>query len=109
MKILDIEARSNEALGYLTGSDELAADLKHDADRAEAKYEAIVDAGMLHSDAKSADMRKAEARTSAEARAAMDEWLEAKRQFDKVTNKRRSEALVVEWCRSLYSNYRQGK
>ena len=35
--------------------------------------------------------------------------LEAQRKYDAVANRRRSEALAVDWCRSLYSNYRQGK
>lgn len=108
MKVLDIEARANEALSYLTGSDEIAADLKHVADRAEAKYEAIVDALFLHGEG-SVELRKASARTTPEAVEAKASWLEAVRDFDRVANKRRSEALAVEWCRSLYSNYRQGK
>ena len=109
MRILDIEARANESLAYLTSTDEQAADLKHAADRAEAKYEAIVDALILHSERGSADYRKAEARCNSAAVAAKAEWLEAVRDFDRVMNKRRSEAIVTEWCRSLYSNYRQGK
>jgi len=109
MKVLDIEARANEALAYLTGSDEQAADLKHAADMAEAKYEAIVDALLLHSDKSSADLRRADARSNAEAVKANREWLEAVRDYDRVANRRRSEAIVTEWCRSLYSNYRQGK
>lgn len=109
MKVLDIEARANEALAYLTSTDELSADLKHAADRAEAKYEAIVDTLMLASERSSADMRKAEARTGQQALDAKNEWLVAVLAYDKVQNRRRSEAIVTEWCRSLYSNYRQGK
>ena len=108
MKVLDIEARANEALAYLTGSDETAADLKHAADVAEARYEAIVDALFLHGEG-SVELRKAAARTENEAKEARADYFEAQRKYDAIANKRRSEALAVEWCRSLYSNYRQGK
>lgn len=108
MKALDIEARGNSAMAYLHKTDELLADLKHDADMAEAKYEAIVDALMLHSDAKSADLRKAEARSHETAKAAQLEYLEAARKHSAMLNRRTTEGKAVEWCRSLYSNYKQG-
>lgn len=108
MKALDIEARGNAAMKYLHDTDETIADLKHDADMAEGKYEAIVDTLMLHSDAKSADLRKAEARTHETAKAAKLEHLEAERKHNKMVNKRATEKIAVEWCRSLYSNYKQG-
>jgi hypothetical protein len=108
MKALDIEARGNAAMKYLHETDEVLADLRHDAITAEGKYEAIVDALTLHSDAKSADLRKAEARTHEKAQAAKLEYLEAERKHNKVVNRRKTEALAVEWCRSLYSNYKQG-
>ena len=108
MKALDIEARGNDALAYLTGSDEQAADLKNAADVADANYEAIVDALIVHGEG-AMELRKASARTSDAARQAKLDYLEAQRKYDAVANRRRSEALVIEWCRSLYSNYRQGK
>ena len=109
MKLTDIEARSNEAMKYLTDTDEVCADLKHLSDNAEARWNLVVDARMLMSDQKSADLRKADARTHKDSIAAFRDWMDARLEFDKVMNKRRSEALAVEWCRSLYSNYRQGK
>lgn len=108
MKALDIEARGNTAMAYLKNTDESVADLKHDADMAEAKYEALVDTLMLHSEAKSADLRKAEARTHETAKTAKLVQLEAERKHNAVINRRKTEALAVEWCRSLYSNYKQG-
>jgi len=108
MKALDIEERGNSAMKYLRDTDEPLADLKHDADMAEAKHDAIVDALMLHSEAKSADLRKAEARTHENAKAAFLDKLEAERKHSTVVNRRKTEALAVEWCRSLYSNYKQG-
>jgi hypothetical protein len=109
MKALDIEARGNAAMKYLHETDERVADLKHDADHAEAMHDAIVDALMLHSDAKSADLRKAEARTNDVAKNAKLAHLEAERKHNAMVNKRKTEALAVEWCRSLYSNYKQAQ
>ena len=108
MKALDIEKRGNDAMAYLHQTDEVLADLKHDADMAEAKYNAIVDTLMLHSDAKSADLRKAEARTHETAKAAHLGYLEAVRKHAAMLNRRTTEGKAVEWCRSLYSNYKQG-
>lgn len=108
MKALDIEARGNEAMKFLRETDEPVADLKSDADLAEAKYEAVIDAIMLHSDAKSAELRKAEARQHETAKAAFLEKLEAERKHSAMVNRRKTEALAVDWCRSLYSNYKQG-
>lgn len=101
-----IENRANKALEYLTDTDELAANLKHEAEKAEHRYEANVDAFFLHEEG-SIEQRKATARHSA----GQDylDFLAAQREYDAVANKRRSEALVVEWCRSLYSAYKQGR
>ena len=93
---------------YLHETDEPVADLRHSADMLEARYEAIVDALMLHSDAKSADLRKAEARTNETAKVAFIEKLEAERKHSAMVNRRKTEGLAVDWCRSLYSNYKQG-
>lgn len=101
-----IENRANKALEYLTDTDELAANLKHEAEKAEQRWQGTVDSHFLVEDGNNEE-RKAHARKQAEPRYL--EFLEAQRNFDAVANKRKSEALVVEWCRSLYANYRQGK
>lgn len=108
MKTEAIEDRAHAALKYLTDTDELAADLKHDAELAEARYEATVDALFIHMEG-SIEVRKTAARLENGSQQMKLEHLEAQRKYDAVANKRRSEALAVEWCRSLYSNYRQGK
>jgi len=102
-----IENRAHAALKYLTDTDEQAAELKHDAERAEFLYESNVDAFFLHESDGTVESRKAKARQSAGQHYL--EFLEAQRKYDAVANKRKSEALAVDWCRSLYSNYRQGK
>lgn len=108
MKALDIEKRGNEAMQFLTATDEIVADLKHDADMADAAYEAVLDMLILHSDKTSDGQRKAEARQDPRAKAAKEKSLKANRDFLALTNRRRTESIAVEWCRSLYSNYKQG-
>ena len=103
-----IESRAHAALKYLTDTDEQAADLKHEAERALAAHEATVDTAFLHYEG-SVEVRKARARNCESAIALYDKFLMAQRDYDAVANRRRSEALAVDWCRSLYSNYRQGK
>ena len=102
-----IEDRANAALGYLTDTDELAANLKNEAEKAKHRYDATVDSVFITLDEGSVELKKAVARGEAEK--IYLEYLEAQREYDAVANKRKSEALAVEWCRSLYANYRQGK
>ena len=108
MKTEAIEDRAHQALKFLTDTDELAADLKCKAEMAEAAYAATVDAVVLHSEGP-IEIRKAKARTSGEAQAAWDRFVIAQRDYDATANKRKTESLAVEWCRSLYAAYRQGK
>lgn len=107
MNSQQIEDRANKALGVLTDTDEQAADLKYEAEKAEHRYEATVDAFFLSAEGGSVEARKAYARQNSEP--IYLEYLEAQRAYDALANRRKSEALVVEWCRSLYSNYKQGK
>ena len=106
MNAEQIEDRANKALGYLTDSDQTAADLKHEAEKALAMYESSVDARFLYEEG-SVEIRKAKARQATGG--SYLAYLDAQREYDAVANKRKSEALVVDWCRSLYANYRQGK
>jgi ribosomal protein L16 Arg81 hydroxylase len=109
VKLESIEDRATEALQYLTSTDAQAADLKHDADRAEANLDAVIAAVTLHSSAGSADKRKAEALLTEDVQNAQLAMFEARRQYDAVMNRRKSEAIAVEWLRSIYSHYRQGR
>ena len=102
-----IEDRATESLAFLTDTDEKAADLKMAADTAEARYEAILDALFLHGDGP-VENRKAAARASVEAQDARLAYLEARRLLDGMTNRRRTEAIVIDWLRSLASNRKQG-
>lgn len=106
MNTQKIEDRAHEALRYLSDTDELAAKLKLEAERAEFRWQGTVDSHFLVETGNNEE-RKANARKQAEPKYL--EYLEAQRAYDAVANKRKTEALAVEWCRSLYSNYRQGK
>lgn len=106
MNAQQIEDRAHKALSYLIDTDQLAADLKLEAEKAEHRWQGTVDAHYLV-ETGPVEERKANARKQAEPRYV--EFLEAQRNYDAVANKRKTEALAVEWCRSLYSNYRQGK
>lgn len=101
-----IENRAHAALKYLTDTDEQAADLKHAAEKAEHLWQGTIDSHFLVETGNNEE-RKANARKQAEPRYL--DYLEAQRKYDVVANKRKSESLAVDWCRSLYSNYRQGK
>lgn len=106
MKTESIEDRAHAALKYLTDTDELAADLKHEAEKAEHLWQGTVDTHFLIEKG-NVEERKANARKMAEQKYL--DFLEAQRKYDAVANKRKSEALAVDWCRSLYAAYRQGK
>jgi hypothetical protein len=101
-----IESRAHAALKYLTDTDELAADLKTDVERALQLYKATANAHFLAITGSVEERKRASER---EAEPLYVDYLEAMRKYEAVANKRRSEAMAVEWCRSLYSNYRQGK
>lgn len=104
---MNIEERAGAALEYLTSTDERAADLKQESLRAEAKYGATVDALFLAYEG-SIEVRKALARQAPEAQSAYAAFLEAQRDSDAVANRRKTEAIVIEWLRSLNANRRQG-
>ena len=102
-----IEDRADEALAYLIKTDEELADLKYDTEAAEHKHGATIDAHFLLLEG-TVESRKANARRAPESESAFHEFLEAQRRYDYVANKRKSEAMVIEWLRSLYSARKQG-
>jgi len=101
-----IEARAHEALRYLADTDELAADLKTDVERALARYKSHCNAHFLTITGTSEERKRSAER---ESEPLYLDYLDAVRKYESVANRRKSEAMAVEWCRSLYSNYRQGK
>lgn len=99
--------RAEKALRYLAESDEPAADLFVEMEKAEQRAKEIKDAMFLHSEG-SIEKRKAEASGTAEYRKAMDEYYEAAKAYKAVANKRASEELIVRAWQTLAANRRQG-
>lgn len=106
MNSSQIEDRAHAALKVLTDTDELAADLKLEASKAEQRWQKSCDVQFLIG-AGNIEERKANARKECDP--LYLEYLDAVRAYDALANKRKSETLVVEWCRSIYSAYKQGK
>ena len=102
------EARLAKALTFLATTDEEAANLRVDMERAEFKAKAIRDALFKHLEGSVAD-RQAEAGSSKQYAEAMSEYFEAMRQYEKIANKRKTENVMVDAWRSLNSNRRMGQ
>jgi hypothetical protein len=105
MNLEAIEARAEKALVYLSETDDICANLKFEALKAEHSYKAAVDARFLVLEGP-VETRKAQARVAAEG--AYLCYLEAQRAFDAVQMKRKHEEIVVDWLRSLYSYRKMG-
>lgn len=98
--------RMEEALAYLSDTDEPCANLRADLERAEWRAKRTKDAIFQISSGSVAD-RNAIAETSADTEAAWDKYFKALATFDAMKNKRATEAIVFEAWRSLNSNRRQ--
>lgn len=101
------EERLQKALTYLATTDEPAADLRADAERAEFKAKAIKDAVFLAKAGTVAE-RQALAGASGEYCSAMDEYFDALKASDAMRNKRSTESIVVDCWRSLNSGRNKG-
>lgn len=100
--------RMEKALVYLAETDELAATLKADTERAEYKARAIRDAVFRRlSDGGVAD-RQALAGSSEEYGAAMEAYFVALARSEHVRNKRSTESIIVEVWRSVNSSRNRG-
>lgn len=106
MNIDQIEDRAGRALQFLGETDTKLANLEMVADSILQRYKDTVDAHFLVLEG-SIEVRKAAARQKAEP--IYMEYLEAQRNAKSIEYQRKTQQQVVEWCRSLYSNYRQGK
>lgn len=100
--------RAQKALIYLAESDERAAALFTEMERAEERAKQIKDAMFLHSDGKNIEERKARASNSEEYQQAMSDYFAATRAYREVANKRSTEELVVRAWQTVSSNRRQG-
>lgn len=101
------ESRLEKAMSYLATTDEEAAQLLADMERAEFKAKAVRDALIKHGEGGLGE-RTAAAGCAPEYAAAMDAYFAAVRAFNAVKNKRQTEATVVDVWRSINANRRQG-
>lgn len=101
------EDRLQKALTYLSTTDEPAAVLRADVERAEYKAKAVRDTVFLHSIGTVAE-RTALAGTHHDYTDAMEAYFDALRLSDAMRNKRSTESIVVEVFRSLNSARSKG-
>lgn len=101
------ETRLQKALEYLATTDEPAAGLRADVERAEFKAKGVKDAVFLTCEGSVAE-RQAIAGTNKEYTASMNEYFEALRVSDAMRNKRATESIVIDTWRSLNSGRNKG-
>jgi len=97
-----------DALAYLSDTDEPCAILRADMERAEWKAKRTKAAIFSISDGSVAD-RNAVAETSGDTETAYELYFSKMREFDAMKNKRATESIVFEAWRSLNSNRRQAQ
>lgn len=101
------ETRLQKALEYLATTDEPAAGLRADVERAEFKAKAVKDAVFLTCTGTVAE-RAAISGTNKEYTGAMNDYFEALRLSDAMRNKRSTESIVIDCWRSLNSGRNKG-
>lgn len=105
--MLITEERLEKALRYLAETDERAASLRADVERAEYKAKAVRDKVFLLEEGSVAE-RNARAGTNSAYDDAMTAYFDALKASDAVRNKRATEAIVIEAWRSLNANRNKG-
>lgn len=108
MKGAITQERMEQALGYLSDTDEPCAVLRADVERSEFKAKRTKAAIFKISDGTVAD-RNADAEMSADTEAAYEQYFAALQKFDAMKNRRATESIVFEAWRSLNSNRRQAQ
>lgn len=99
--------RMEDALAYLSDTDELCANLKADVERAEWKAKRVEDAVFLRLTGTIAE-RTADSKTHVEAQAAWNEYFKLLKEFERIRNKRYTESIVIDVWRSLHSASKRG-
>ena len=105
--MLVTDQRLEAALGKLAKTDQLAAELHMNVERAEFKAKAIKDAIFLRSTGAVAE-RQAQAGTSEDYIAEMDKYFDALKAYEGLKNERAREVLIIEVWRSLNSARNKG-
>lgn len=98
--------RMEQAIEYLSDTDEQCAILRSEMERAEWKAKRTKSSVFKIADGSVAD-RNAIADTSPDTEKAYEEYFKAMREHDAMRNKRATEVIVVETWRSLNANRRQ--
>ena len=99
--------RLEKALTFISTTDEKAAELKTDVERAAYKSKKIKATLFVHGEG-SVEMRKAGAETAQEAIDADAEYLQAHQGSQALENKRKTEFLIVDVFRTLEASRRYG-
>jgi hypothetical protein len=99
--------RLEKALKFLAETDEDAANLKVDVERASFKLKKVKAAIFVHSGG-NIEERKSQAEISPEADNATVEYLDAYAKSEALQNKRKTEVLIVDVWRSLNSARTKG-
>jgi hypothetical protein len=102
------QERMEDALHYLSDTDEACAALRADMARAEWRAKRTKSAIFQISSGSVAE-RNAMADTSPDTEAAYEQYFKTMREFDAMKNRRATEAIVFEAWRSLNSNRRQAQ
>ena len=97
----------NEALDFLSDTDESAAELKTNAERAEFKARAVKDAMFKFAEGTVAE-RTAIAGDSQQYKDAMEDYYARSLLADKVKNRRQTAELVIRAWQTVAANRRQG-
>jgi hypothetical protein len=101
------QQRMEEALAYLSDTDEPCATLRADMERAEFRAKRTEQAIFKISDGTVAE-RTASAKTSPDTEAAYDKYFQALQDYHAMSNRRATESIVIDTWRSLNANRRQG-
>lgn len=101
------QQRMEDALAYLSDTDEPCATLRADMERAEFRAKRTEQAVFKISDGTVAE-RTAIAKTSPDTEAAFEKYFEAMRDYHAMANRRATESIVIDTWRSLNANRRQG-
>ena len=101
------QSRMERALEYLSSTDEPAAELRANVERAEYKAKAIRDKVFLLEVGSVAE-RNANAGVHMTYVAAINDYFIALQESDAMRNKRTTEAIVIDCWRSINANRKQG-
>ena len=102
------QERMEQALDFLSETDEVVAGLKADMLRAEYVLKRKEAAAFLSAEGKTAVLRQNLAKVDDDVVAAYDAHTDAMEQYETIAAKRKTEALIVDVFRTVEASRRQG-